>query len=170
MRPVSGDNTRVNERIRISPVLVISDGENLGIMPTSDAIRIARERGLDLVEVSPNVRPPVCRIIDYGKFKYDKSKKEASQKKSVKGNKQVRLRPVTDKHDLETKIKQINGFLEEGHGVLLTMKFKAREITHKDIGLKIIEQIISETSESGNVLSKASFQGKMLTCVIGPKK
>lgn len=163
---------RVNERIRISPVRVVRESDNLGIMTTSQAMSLARAAGLDLVEVAPNGKPPVCRIMDFGKFKYEQSVKERKNKSNQKAKetKQIRLRPVTDVHDLEIKTKAIIEFLKAGHAVQLNMKFQSRENAHKDLGFQIINDIMSNVADYGETKSKPNFMGKFLTCMIGPKK
>ena len=164
--------TRVNERIRISPVMVVRDGVNLGTMSTAEAMRIAREEGLDLVEIAPNARPPVCRIMDYGKFKYEKNIKEKQQRKNAKSSqpKEVRLRPVTQDHDLDTKTRAIRGFLEDGHSVQVKIKFQAREITHKELGFGVVNGILDKLAGVGQFRERPSLMGKWLTCVIEPAK
>jgi translation initiation factor IF-3 len=163
---------RVNERIRLSPVLVISEtGENLGSMSVANAIALARTQGLDLIEVSPNVRPPVCRIMDFGKFKYDKAVKERQNKKNSKQieMKEIRFRPVTADHDLEIKIKSARGFLENGHAVLLKLKFEKRELQFKDRGFSLVKKITDSLSDVGIIRTPASLQGKFITCVLNKK-
>jgi translation initiation factor IF-3 len=163
---------RTNERIRISPVVVIQDGKTLGTLTTTEALRLAADAGLDLVEISPNERPPVCRIMDYGKYKYEKSVRQKQQKKNSRGvqPKEIRLRPVTQDHDLETKIKAIESFLSDGHPVQLTMKFKAREIAHKELGFTVINAILDKVSVAGKSRVKPILQGKTLTCIVDPIK
>ena len=165
------DRTRINERIRISPVQVIQDGQNLGSMPTAEALKRAREVGMDLVEISPNSRPPVCRIMDYGKFKYEQSLKLKEQKKNCKNTqpKEVWLRPVTQAHDLETKTKAVIKFLEEGHPVNVKIEFKAREVSHKELGYDILKSIVDAVGEKGSA-RKPSMLGKIINCFIEPKK
>ena len=162
------DQVRINERIRISPVLVIKDGENLGSMSVSSAITLARNEGLDLVEVSPNARPPVCRIIDYGKFKYDLEKKNR-QKVSNNALKVIKLRPVTSEHDLSYRIENIKGFLEDGHNVQILIKFKRMEMRHKDLGFAVANGIIEKVSQVGQAQSKPTMNGLLLTCTLVPK-
>lgn len=163
---------RVNQQIRISPVQVIRDGENLGEMPVKEALRLAEDSGLDLVEVSPNTRPPVCRVMDYGKFLYEQGQREKKQRKNVKQNqlKEIRFRPVTDEHDMEVKIRAVSKFLKEGHRVQLNMRFKRREIMFKNKGYEILEKVVEEIAEIGKMTNKPSMQGRMLSCVIEPIK
>ena len=160
---------RINEQIRISPVMVIKDGENLGNMTCFDAIKMAREEGLDLVEISPNSRPPVCLVIDYNKFKYEeKKKRKISEKKSSKslGLKEIRLSYNIDPHDVEIKAKQGIRFLEEGYRVKLNLKFESRELSHKDIGFNVITNFLKLVSEFGKPQSPPKLDGKYLGCII----
>ncbi len=156
-----GNYTRVNEQIRISPIFVVKDGQKLGIMPNFEALRLARDEGLDLVEVSPNARPPVCSIMDYGKFKFDQSKKK-KEKGNAQKEKEVSFRYVVGDHDLETKINQIKGWLEEGERVKITVKFKGRENAHKDEGMLVINKCLDLLKEVATVEKKPSFEGSQI--------
>ncbi|MFC1654565.1 translation initiation factor IF-3, partial [Myxococcota bacterium] len=143
-----GDSTRVNERIVAREVRVISDtGDQLGIMPTPDAIRLAGEKGMDLVEVSPTARPPVCRILDYGKYKYAQKKKAQSAKKKTinQSVKEVKLRPKTEEHDYQFKLKHIQRFLLDGNKAKVTIRFRGREMAHKDIGMEMLKRIVRDS-------------------------
>jgi translation initiation factor IF-3 len=150
---------------------VISDGgDQLGIMATDDAIRIAQEQGLDLVEVASQSRPPVCRIMDYGKFKYVQKKKTQGTKKHAAGStvKEVKLRPKTEDHDYQFKLKHILRFLMEGAKVKVTIRFRGRELVHKDIGLEMLERITKDTTEMGLVAAPAFMEGKLLQMMLAP--
>lgn len=164
--------TRVNEKIRLSPVMVIKDGDNLGSIPIKDALEMARREGMDLVEVSPNSRPPVCLIMDYGKYKYEKGVKEKNQNKKGKASqiKEIRLRPSIDDHDVETKINAAKKFLLSGNRVQLRLFYKKRENSHRDRGFEVIERIIEATSEVGDVQNAPKLFGANLTCLLEPKK
>ena len=134
---------RVNEQIRISPVRVINaEGAMLGVMPTSKALEAAREAGLDLVEVAPNERPPVCKIIDYGKFKYTQKKKLSKQKQHQVHIKEIRVRPKTGDHDIEVKVKRASEFLEHKDKVLVNVLFRGRELAHIDEGRRVMEEVL----------------------------
>jgi translation initiation factor IF-3 len=160
---------RCNERIRISPVRVIHDGKNLGIMPTHEALNRARNLGLDLVEVSAQSRPPVCSIMEYGKFMYDKQKKE-KDKQTHKKEKEICLRYVIADHDLLTKVNQVRKFLEEGIKVKVIVKFKQREKAHKDQGFLVINKLISGVEDLA-VLEKApSMEGSNIVVRLDTKK
>jgi len=161
---------RVNERIRISPVLVIGpEGEKLGVMDTAAARAAAREHELDLVEVVPNQRPPVCRIMDYGKFRYDQTRSKKSQKKQAT-LKEVRLRPGTDVADRERVIAKARGFLEKGHPVQLTMLFRGRENANKGAGMRTMSDIAATLDDVGQVDRSPSPAGRRATMVISPAK
>jgi translation initiation factor IF-3 len=161
--------TRVNEQIRISPVRVIGPGgEQLGILPIDGAIAKAREADLDLVEVAPNERPPVCRIMDFGKYKYEK-KKKAHQPTHHTKTKEIRLRPKTGDHDIEVKIKQAKGFLEHKDKVVVSVVFRGRELAHIDEGKKVMERVVQELLAVGKLEAPPMNQGKRMICTVMPK-
>lgn len=163
---------RTNRSIRISPVRVIgSDGEQLGVMPTKKALSLAQDKGLDLVEVSPNVRPPVCKIIDYGKWKYDeKKKKNEAKKKSTRAEtKQIKFRPKTDSHDLAFKTKNARKFLEEGHKVQFEVRFKGRENAHPDTGKALLDRVLGELLDVAKLERAAVYQNRSMIMIVGPK-
>jgi len=167
------DLVRRNERIRIPKVRVVDDdGEQLGVMATRDALDRAREKGLDLVEVAPNADPPVCKIMDYGKFKYQQQKKlqEAKKKQTVIKIKEVKFRPKTDEHDYQTKLKKIVRFLEGGDRCKVTIFFRGREIVHKDRGLAMLERVVEDTQDLAKVESKPMSEGRTMTMMLAPVK
>jgi len=169
--PPSKDEHRINERIRVPQVRLIDEnGEQLGIVPTFDALRMARERGLDLMEISPNAQPPVCKICDYGKFKYEKKKKdhEARKKQTVIKVKEVQLRPRTDQHDLDYKFKNIRTFLEEGDKAKITMMFRGREVTYVEQGHKMMRELAQKVEDIAVVEAPAKLEGKKLIMVLAP--
>ena len=139
-------------------------------MQTKDALRLAEEEGFDLVEVSPTAKPPVCKIMDYGKYKYEqeKKKREAKKHQTVVHVKEVKLRPSTDKHDLDTKLKHIRRFLEEGNKAKLTVKFRGREMAHRDLGEKVLKDLIAELGDSAKIDQYPKFEGKMLSAIVAP--
>lgn len=141
-------------------------------MPTGEALRLAQDEGLDLVEIAPQARPPVCHILDYGKFRFDEGrrKKESQKKQKTMQEKEIRLSPVVDKHDLETKVNQARGFLEEGKRVQFTLKFKGRMIVHKDIGFGVIGDAIALLADVGTVEGQPRMEGRTIICRVGPKK
>lgn len=162
------DFIRFNERIRIREVRVVHDGENLGVMLTVDALKRAKLAGLDLVEVAPQSRPPVCQIMDYGKFMFDKSKKKKQQ--ASQKEKELSFRYVIGDHDLETKANHARKFLEKGNRVKFVVKFKAREKAHKDQGFSALKKMIDLLADVGSVEKPPGFEGHNLTARIEPKK
>ncbi len=163
----------MNERIRITPVRVIDqDGEQLGILPTDQALERARGAGLDLVEVAPTDRPPVCKIMDYGKFKYNQKKKQRMQHKHSHEThiKEVRFRPKIDKHDREIKLNRARGFLEHGDKVQFTMFFRGRENAHRDIGRDIFNEIVALFEDLAKVEQPVRMAGRRMTMVLAPAK
>lgn len=165
--------TRINRMIRVPKVLVVDeDGTQLGTLDTVDALRIAEEKGLDLVEVASNARPPVCRIMDYGKFKYEASKKarKARQASHTVKVKTIQFRPKTDTNDYNTKKKMILKFLDAGNKVKIVMRFRGREISHLDLGLAFLNKLIEEVDEFGTPESRPQREGRLMTFVLAPKK
>ena len=162
---------RANERIRAPEVQVISsDGNNLGIISTKKATEMAKEEGLDLIEISPNASPPVCKIIDIGKYKYDLQKKTNKSKKKQKivNLKEIKLRPVTDVHDYNFKIKNAQRFLEKGDKVKFTVRFKGREMQHTNLGKDLMQRIIQDIIKVGKVEVQPKFEGKQIIMIIQP--
>ena len=162
---------KTNERIRAPQVQVISsDRKNLGTLPTQEAINIAKQEGLDLIEISPNANPPVCKIIDVGKYKYDLQKKanKAKKKQKIINLKEIKLRPVTEIHDYNFKIKNAQKFLEKGDKVKFTVRFKGREMQHTHLGNKLMDRIISDTAKLGKVEVKPKFEGKQIIMIVQP--
>ena len=161
----------INERIRASEVQVISsDGQNLGTLPTRKAIEIAAQEGLDLIEISPNAKPPVCKIIDVGKYKYELQKKANKSKKKQKviNLKEIKLRPVTEEHDYNFKIKNAKRFLEKGDKVKFTVKFKGREMQHVQLGRDLMNRIIEDTKDIGKVEVMPKFEGRQMIMIVLP--
>ena len=158
--------------IRASQVRLISgEGEQLGIMPTKDAFDIASKDGLDLVEVAPNADPPVCRIMDYGKYKYETSKKDQEARKKTKAFqlKEIKFRPHTDEHDLNYKIKNLIKFLEKKNRVKLTVMYRGREYAYQEAGIELLNKVAQEVQEYGSVEQEAKKEGRNATMVIVPK-
>ena len=163
---------RINRRILASEVRVIGeDGEQIGILRTDKAIQLAEEQNLDLVEVSPKAVPPVCRIMDYGRFKYEQSKKAKEERKrqTVVKLKEVNLRPKTDEHDVDFKVDHIKRFLSEGNKVKLSVVFKGREISHPDQGRKILERVVKEVAQEGVIEQMPIMEGKRMLMILAPK-
>ena len=162
---------KANERIRSPQVQVISsDGKNLGTLNTQEAINIARQEGLDLIEISPNANPPVCKIINIGKYKYDLQKKanKAKKKQRIMNLKEIKLRPVTEIHDYNFKIKNAQKFLEKGDKVKFTVRFKGREMQHTDLGNKLMDRIINDTASIGKIEVPPKFEGKQIVMIVQP--
>ena len=162
---------RSNNRISSPEVQVIeSDGNNLGILNTNEAISMAKKQGLDLIEIAPNANPPVCKIMDMGKFKYDAQKKANKAKKKQKKVelKEIKLRPVTEIHDYSFKIKNAQKFLSKGDKVKFTIKFKGRELQHSNLGHELMDKIKTDIEKLGKVELQPKFEGKQMIMVIQP--
>ena len=162
---------RSNNRISSPEVQVIgSDGDNLGILNTNEAISMAKEEGLDLIEIAPNAKPPVCKIIDMGKFKYDAQKKanQAKKKQKIVLLKEIKLRPVTESHDYEFKVKNAKKFIGKGDKVKFTIRFKGRELQHSHLGRELMDKIKVDMQEVGKVELFPKFDGKQMIMVIQP--
>lgn len=168
---MSQEDLRVNERIRISPVrLIDQDGEQVGIVATDEARDIAAEAGLDLVEVAPNSRPPVCRIMDYGKYKYEQARKakEAKKKQHTITVKEIKLRPKIEEHDYGFKMRHARRFLDDGDKVKFTLRFRGREMTHPELGERVLEKIKEDLGETIVVESDIRREGRTMTMLVGP--
>ena len=160
---------RVNHQIRIPQVLVIGPGgEKLGIMSPDEAREVAEEHGLDLVEVAPMARPPVCRVVDYGKFRYEQAKKAASSKSAKVELKTLRLRPKTDDHDMETMVRKARGFLSKGDRVRLVMRLRGREQSHSELWVSKLDEILETFKDVARVAQPARLEGRMITATIEP--
>ena len=162
---------RSNNRISSPDVQVIaSDGENLGVMNTNEAISMAKNQGLDLIEIAPNANPPVCKIMDMGKYKYDAQKKAnlAKKKQKIVSLKEIKLRPGTDVHDYNFKIKNAKKFLTKKDKVKFTVRFKGREMQHVDLGKELMNRIINDTKDVGKIETSPKFEGKQMIMVIQP--
>ena len=160
---------KANERIRALDGQVIgSEGKNMGVLPLNKAIEMAKKEGLDLIEISPNANPPVCKIMDMGKYKYDLQKKAnlAKKKQKVVSLKEIKLRPGTEIHDYTFKIKNAKKFILKGDKVKFTVKFKGREMQHVDLGKNLMNRIIEDTKEIGKIETQPKFEGKQMIMVI----
>jgi translation initiation factor IF-3 len=163
---------RFNQFITVPKVRVIDDeGENLGVMLTAEAIEQAAEVGLDLVEVSPNADPPVCKFLDVGKFKYEAQKKANAARKSQKTQeiKEIKMRPNIDDHDFDTKMRKVVDFIGEGDKVKLTMRFRGREMSHLELGLAVLQRVAEQTAEIAKVEAHPRTEGRQMLMVIAPK-
>lgn len=163
---------RVNEVIRVREVRLIgSDGSQLGIMPTHQALSLAEEEGLDLVEVAPNEKPPVCRIMDYGKFKYRQSKRvhEAKKKQKLFQLKEMKMRPKTEEHDYQFKVKHVRRFLTDGNKAKITIVFRGRELSHLEHGRRMLDRLTEDLGDIGTVEQEPKREGRNMTMVLAPK-
>jgi len=169
---IAKPTTRVNRAIRVPEVRVVDDaGEQLGILPIQRALEAAEERGLDLVEVAPNAAPPVCKIMDYGKYKYEQSKKLHESRKHQKTIqvKEIKMRPGTDQHDYKFKLKNAVRFLAEGNKVKFTIVFRGREMAHAELGKALLDRIVNDMTDTGNVEQTAKQEGRSMFMIVSPK-
>ena len=150
--------------------MIADDGSQVGIIPTSEALRMAQEKGLDLVEVAPNAEPPVCRIMDFGRFKYQQQKKlqEARKKATTVQLKEIKVRPKTDEHDYQTKLKHIRRFIEDGDRCKVTIFFRGREIVHKDRGQTMLDRVVEDTKDIAKMEQEARAEGRTLFMMLTP--
>jgi translation initiation factor IF-3 len=163
-------HVRINDQIRVSTVRVVSnEGTQLGILSTDEALGIARDAGLDLVEVAPNEKPPVCRVMDFGKYKYQQRKKQHNGKVHHTKIKEIRLRPKTGEHDVSFKVKQAKMFLQNRDKVQISVVFRGREIVHVDEGRRVIQQVIEMLDDVGKVEIAPSQQGRRIVCTVAPR-
>ena len=162
---------RVNGRIRAPEIRLIgAEGENVGVVTPARGLAMAEEAGLDLVEISPNANPPVCKIMDFGKFKYDQQKREAEAKKKQKTIevKEVKFRPNTDTHDYDVKMRNVTRFLESGDKVKVTLRFRGREMAHQNLGRDLLQRVAADTEGLGKVENMPKMEGRQMVMVIGP--
>ncbi|MCS6922566.1 MAG: translation initiation factor IF-3 [Elioraea sp.] len=172
MAPPTREGPRVNEEIRIPQVRLIGpDGEMIGIVPTREALWRARDLGLDLVEISPNADPPVCKILDFGKYKYEQQKKksEARKKQKIVEVKEIKIRPNIDDHDYDVKMRQAKGFIQEGDKVKVTLRFRGRELAHIDLGMKVLERVKNELDPIAKVEQMPRMENKQMIMVLTPR-
>ncbi|MCB1382823.1 MAG: translation initiation factor IF-3 [Notoacmeibacter sp.] len=170
--PPTKDGPRANQDIRVPRVQLIGeDGSNLGEVPTQEAIQRAEDAGLDLVEISPNATPPVCKILDLGKLKYEKQKKAAEARKKQKTIeiKEIKMRPNIDTHDYEVKMKAVRRFFEDGDKVKVTLRFRGREMAHQELGMKLLNQVRDDVEEIAKVESAPKLEGRQMMMVLAPK-
>lgn len=162
----------VNRRIRAKEVrLIDSDGQQVGIVPIGQALETAASRGLDLVEVAPNVAPPVCRIMDYGRYKYQQNKKlqEAKKRQSTFQVKEIKMRPRTGEHDFQVKLRHIQRFIENRDKVKVTLLFRGRELAHTELGVAMLRRVVEETAEFAVVEQEARREGRVMVLILAPK-
>nr|WP_262975136.1 translation initiation factor IF-3 [Roseovarius litoreus] len=162
----------MNEKIRCPEIRLIgADGENVGVVTPERAMEMAEEAGLDLVEISPNAEPPVCKIMDFGKFKYEQQKREAEARKKQKiiEVKEVKFRPNTDTHDYDVKMRNVMRFLQNGDKVKVTLRFRGREMAHQDLGRDLLERVAEDVKDVGKVENMPKMEGRQMIMVIGPQ-
>jgi translation initiation factor IF-3 len=163
---------RINDRIRSPEIRLIgADGENVGVVTPARAMQMAEEAGLDLVEISPTAEPPVCKIMDFGKFKYETQKREAEARKKQKiiEIKEIKFRPGTDIHDYDVKMRSVVKFLEEGDKVKVTLRFRGREMAHQDLGLELLKRVEADVAEIGKIESFPRLEGRQMVMMVAPK-
>ncbi len=163
----------MNDRIRTPEIRLIgAEGENEGVVTPERAMELAADAGLDLVEISPNANPPVCKIMDFGKFKYEQQKRESEARKKQKTIevKEVKFRPNTDTHDYEVKMRNVFKFLENGDKVKITMRFRGREMAHQNLGRDLLERVAEDVTELGKVENMPKMEGRQMVMMIGPAK
>nr|WP_318246051.1 translation initiation factor IF-3 [Salipiger bermudensis] len=169
--PTRDTGPRVNDRIRAPEIRLIgAEGENLGVQPPRRAMELAEQAGLDLVEISPNANPPVCKIMDFGKFKYEQQKRESEARKKQKiiEVKEVKFRPGTDTHDYDVKMRNVLKFLENGDKVKITLRFRGREMAHQNLGRELLERVAEDVKEVGKVENMPKMEGRQMIMMIGP--
>ncbi|WP_442439579.1 translation initiation factor IF-3 [Pseudooceanicola lipolyticus] len=169
--PTRDTGPRVNDKIRASEIRLIgAEGENIGVVSPDRALELAERAGLDLVEISPNATPPVCKIMDFGKFKYEQQKREseARKKQKVIEVKEVKFRPNTDTHDYDVKMRNVFKFLENGDKVKVTLRFRGREMAHQNLGRELLERVAEDTKEIGRVENFPKMEGRQMIMMIGP--
>mgnify|MGYP001806632443 FL=1 len=170
--PPKNDGPRVNREIDVRSIrLVGAEGEMIGVVSLREGLTMAEEAGLDLVEVSPNADPPVCKILDYGKFKYEAQKKKAEAKKKQKviEVKEIKLRPNIDDNDYGVKMRSMRKFLEEGDKVKVTLRFRGRELAHQDLGMKVLERVRDDLEDLGKIEQIPKMEGRQMVMVVAPK-
>ncbi|MFD1883838.1 translation initiation factor IF-3 [Paracoccus pacificus] len=170
--PTRDTGPRVNDRIRAPEIRLIgAEGENIGVVTPARAMQLAEEAGLDLVEISPNAEPPVCKIMDLGKFKYEQQKREAEARKKQKiiEIKEIKFRPGTDTHDYDVKMRSVLKFLDEGDKVKITLRFRGREMAHQQLGVELLNRVADDVAEAGKVESMPKLEGRQMVMMIAPK-
>ena len=171
-QPAPKDGPRINEEIRSNSVqLIDQDGHNHGPVEVQVALQKAQEAGLDLVEIAPNSAPPVCKILDYGKYKYQAQKKaaEARKKQKVVEVKEIKLRPMIDDHDYDVKMRSMQRFFEEGDKVKVTLRFRGREMAHQELGIRLLDRLKGDTEKIAKVEQEPKFEGRQMIMVLAPR-
>ena len=170
--PARKDGPRINEEIRVREVhLIEKDGTNKGTVQIADALAAAQEAGLDLVEISPNANPPIVKILDYGKYKYQEQKKaaEARKKQKVVEVKEIKLRPMIDDHDYQVKMRSMERFFEEGDKVKVTLRFRGREMAHQELGTRLLNRVKDDTTKMAKIESEPRMEGRQMVMILTPR-
>lgn len=170
--PQKEEGNRINHRIDAREVrLIAADGSNVGVVPIRQALAMAEEANLDLVEISPDAKPPVAKILDYGKFKFQEQKRQAEARKKQKiiEIKEIKMRPMIDDHDYDVKMKAVKRFFEEGDKVKITLRFRGREMAHQELGHKLLNRVKADVAEIAKVESEPRFEGRQIVMVIAPR-
>ncbi|WP_449040518.1 translation initiation factor IF-3 [Paracoccus sp. (in: a-proteobacteria)] len=170
--PTRDTGPRTNDRIRVPEIRLIgADGENIGVVTPARGMALAEEAGLDLVEISPNAVPPVCKIMDLGKFKYEQQKREAEARKKQKtiDVKEVKFRPGTDDHDYDVKMRSVKRFLGDGDKVKVTLRFRGREMAHQSLGMELLNRVRDDVGEAGKIESMPKLEGRQMVMMIAPR-
>ena len=171
-QPVQKEGPRINDEIRVREVQLIDQhGANIGVVETESAIAMAVEAGLDLVEIAPNSTPPVCKILDFGKYKYQAQKKaaEARKKQKIVEIKEVKLRPMIDNHDYDVKMRSMRRFFEEGDKVKVTLRFRGREMAHQELGIKLLDRVKGDTATFAKIEQEPRLEGRQMVMVLAPR-
>jgi translation initiation factor IF-3 len=171
-QPVQKEGPRINDEIRVREVQLIDhDGTNHGVTEIQAALDMARQAGLDLVEIAPNSSPPVCKILDFGKYKYQAQKKaaEARKKQKIVEIKEIKIRPMIDDHDYDVKMRSMRRFFEEGDKVKVTLRFRGREMAHQELGVQLLERVKSDTAPLAKVEQEPKFEGRQMIMVLAPR-
>ncbi len=170
--PPKATGPRINERIKVPKVRLIGpDGDNHGVVDIDTALQVAKQVGLDLVEISPNAEPPVCKVLDFGKYKYEAQKKANTAKKKQKTQeiKEIKMRPGIDIHDYQTKMKAVNKFLDAGDKVKVTLRFRGREMAHQDLGMEVLKRVQTDVASIAKIEAHPRLEGRQMTMVVAPK-
>jgi translation initiation factor IF-3 len=170
--PVQKDGPRINEEITVREVqLIDNEGHNRGVVPIQQALEAATAAALDLVEIAPNSQPPVCKILDYGKYKYQEQKKaaEARKKQKTVEIKEIKFRPMIDDHDYDVKMRSMRRFFEEGDKVKVTLRFRGREMAHQELGIKLLDRVRDDVTKLAKVEQEAKFEGRQMVMVLAPR-
>ncbi len=171
-QPITKEGPRINEEIRVREVQLIDQtGQNIGVIDAALALQKAQEAGLDLVEIAPNSSPPVCKLLDYGKYKYQAQKKaaEARKKQKVVEVKEIKLRPMIDDHDYDVKMRSMQRFFEEGDKVKVTLRFRGREMAHQELGYQLLNRVKDDTLKIAKVEQEPRFEGRQVVMVLAPR-